>query len=99
MKTFLLHKFETVFKDLRDFIAAQVPAGRPSPNVSAPVKIQEPNRPRQNSPQKTAMKKKATPKKDRSMIDSQGVQTFKGSGYKGKGNVDSSKQTLNRKRR
>lgn len=97
MKTYLLSKFENVFNDLRAFIAAQVPEKKP--NVSQQPKIQEPNRPRQNSPQKTLTKKKTTARKSRSMLDSQGVQTFKGSGYKGKGNVDSSKQTMNRKRR
>lgn len=97
MKTYLLNKFENVFNDLRAFIAAQVPERKPSANQQP--KIQEPIRPRRNSPQKTLTKKKTTARKNRSMIDSQGIQTFKGSGYKGKGNVDSSKQTMNRKRR
>lgn len=99
MKTYLLNKFENVFNDLRAFLAAQVPEKKPS--SSQPTKIQEPNRPRQNSPQKTAVKKKTTTtaRKERSMLDHTGVSSFKGSAYKGKGNVDSSKQTSNRKRR
>lgn len=98
MKTYLLNKFENVFNDLRAFLAAQVPERKPSTNQQPP-KIQEPNRPRQNSPQKAVAKKKSTTRKDRSMLDHTGVESFKGSGYKGKGNVDSSKQTSNRKRR
>ncbi len=97
MKTYLLTKFENAFNDLRAFLAAQVPEKKPS--NGQPAKIREPNRPRQNSPQKAIAKKKTTTRKERSMIDSTGVQSFKGSGYKGKGSVDSSKHTSNRKRR
>lgn len=97
MKTYIINKFENAFNDLRAYIAAKVPEKKPEQNQTA--KIQEPNRPRQNSPQKTMKKKTTTTRKDRSMLDSTGTPSFKGSGYKGKGNVDSSKQTMNRKRR
>lgn len=97
MKSYLLNKFENVFNDLRAFIVAQVPDKKPVPNQ--PAKIQEPKRPRQNSPQRAIAKKKTVTSKNKSMSDSQGVTSFKGSGYKGKGSVDSSKHTSNRKRR
>lgn len=98
MKTYILNKFETAFNDLRKFIAGQVPETTPKKKDS-PSKIQEPKQPRRNSPQKTMTKKKSITSKNRAMSDSQGVTSFKGSGYKGKGSVDSSKHTMNRKRR
>src|SRR5437867_4000954 len=97
MKTYLLNKFETVFNDLRAFIVAQVPEKKPVQNE--PPKIQEPKRPRQNTPQRAITKKKTVSSRNKSMSDSQGITSFKGSGYKGKGSVDSSKHTANRKRR
>lgn len=98
MKSYLLNKFENVMNDIKSFLAAQMPPEK-TPSKGPPAKIQEPMRPRKNAPQRTMAKKKSITNKDKSMVNSQGIDSFKGSGYKGKGNVDSSKHTSNRKRR
>lgn len=44
-------------------------------------------------------KKRDIAAKEESLLDHQGITSFKGSGYKGKGNLDHDKSTHNKKRR
>jgi hypothetical protein len=101
MKTMIMNKFETMFNDLRALFFTNEKPNVKKPSSSQPNKIQEPGRPKQNSPQRMSSraKKKSPSVKDKSMTDHTGETKFQGSGYKGKGNVDHGKIVSNRKRR
>ncbi|MGZ3787645.1 MAG: hypothetical protein ACXVLQ_03940 [Bacteriovorax sp.] len=96
MKNSILAKFGNVFNDLRNFLTF---SERPAQQQPVP-KIQEPKPSKKNAPQRMANdRKKRANTKDKSMVDSQGITKFSGSGYNGKGNVSNSKIRSNRKRR